>query len=129
MLEIFMTSYVIGTCDAFIKEAVFITICYITVLYQFCLTHTHTHTQLLMQNFVYRHLHRAGHVGRFVIASEEAIAKGIRRIVALTGPEALKVNEAKLIYWNSSESYAQNGINVAKWYYNKVAVAVKSYFL
>jgi alanyl-tRNA synthetase len=37
-------------------------------------------------------LHRAGHVGRFVIASEEAIAKGIRRIVALTGPEALKVN-------------------------------------
>jgi alanyl-tRNA synthetase len=74
-------------------------------------------------------LHRAGHVGRFVIASEEAIAKGIRRIVALTGPEALKVNEAKLIYWNSSESYAQNGINVAKWYYNKVAVAVKSYFL
>ncbi|XP_021935281.1 alanine--tRNA ligase, cytoplasmic isoform X2 [Zootermopsis nevadensis] len=36
------------------------------------------------------HLHRAGHIGRFVITSEEAIAKGIRRIVALTGPEALK---------------------------------------
>ncbi|PNF25968.1 Alanine--tRNA ligase, cytoplasmic [Cryptotermes secundus] len=36
------------------------------------------------------HLHRAGHVGKFVIASEEAIAKGIRRIVALTGPEASK---------------------------------------
>nr|CAD7429496.1 unnamed protein product [Timema monikensis] len=36
------------------------------------------------------HLHRAGHIGDFVIASEEAIAKGIRRIVALTGPEACK---------------------------------------
>ncbi|XP_069688012.1 alanine--tRNA ligase, cytoplasmic [Periplaneta americana] len=36
------------------------------------------------------HLHRAGHIGGFVIASEEAIAKGIRRIVALTGPEASK---------------------------------------
>uniref|UniRef100_A0A2R5LM37 Alanine--tRNA ligase n=1 Tax=Ornithodoros turicata TaxID=34597 RepID=A0A2R5LM37_9ACAR len=36
------------------------------------------------------HLKRAGHVGDFVIASEEAIAKGIRRIVALTGPEAAK---------------------------------------
>lgn len=36
------------------------------------------------------HLQRAGHIGDFVIASEEAIAKGIRRIVALTGPEAAK---------------------------------------
>ncbi|XP_034231223.1 alanine--tRNA ligase, cytoplasmic [Thrips palmi] len=36
------------------------------------------------------HLQRAGHIGDFVIASEEAIAKGIRRIVALTGPEAQK---------------------------------------
>jgi alanyl-tRNA synthetase len=36
------------------------------------------------------HLERAGHVGDFVISSEEAIAKGIRRIVALTGPEAAK---------------------------------------
>lgn len=42
---------------------------------------------------LFRHLHRAGHIGRFVITSEEAIAKGIRRIVALTGPEALKVND------------------------------------
>lgn len=38
------------------------------------------------------HLQRAGHIGDFVIASEEAIAKGIRRIVALTGPEASKVS-------------------------------------
>lgn len=36
------------------------------------------------------HLRNAGHIGDFVIASEEAIAKGIRRIVALTGPEAAK---------------------------------------
>lgn len=36
------------------------------------------------------HLRYSGHIGDFVIASEEAIAKGIRRIVALTGPEAAK---------------------------------------
>ncbi|EDX04231.1 GD22412 [Drosophila simulans] len=35
-------------------------------------------------------LRRSGHIMDFVISSEEAIAKGIRRIVALTGPEALK---------------------------------------
>lgn len=34
------------------------------------------------------HLQNVSHIGRIVIASEEAIAKGIRRIVALTGPEA-----------------------------------------
>ena len=50
-----------------------------------------------MWNFsLFRHLHRAGHIIGFVIASEEAIAKGIRRIVALTGPEALKVTEIPL---------------------------------
>jgi len=43
----------------------------------------------------FRHLHRAGHIKGFVIASEEAIAKGIRRIVALTGPEASKVTGKK----------------------------------
>nr|CAI5863797.1 unnamed protein product [Callosobruchus analis] len=36
------------------------------------------------------HVQYAGHIGNFVITSEEAIAKGIRRIVALTGPEANK---------------------------------------
>lgn len=36
------------------------------------------------------HLQQSGHIGDFVISSEEAIAKGIRRIVALTGPEATK---------------------------------------
>lgn len=36
------------------------------------------------------HLHQTGHIGEYVIVSEEGIAKGIRRIVALTGPEAVK---------------------------------------
>ncbi|KAL9708167.1 hypothetical protein quinque_011685 [Culex quinquefasciatus] len=36
------------------------------------------------------HLHQSGHMVDFVITTEEAIAKGIRRIVALTGPEAIK---------------------------------------
>lgn len=36
------------------------------------------------------HLKRAGHIGKMVIVSEEAIAKGIRRIIALTGTEAVK---------------------------------------
>ena len=38
------------------------------------------------------HLRRAGHMGDFVIVTEEAIAKGIRRIVAITGNEAKKVS-------------------------------------
>merc|ERR1719356_1087974 len=44
------------------------------------------------------HLRRAGHMEHMVIASEEAIAKGIRRIVALTGPEAIKaLNKERLL--------------------------------
>ncbi|XP_060517210.1 alanine--tRNA ligase, cytoplasmic [Cylas formicarius] len=34
------------------------------------------------------HVHRTAHIGDFVITSEEAVAKGIRRIVAVTGAEA-----------------------------------------
>ena len=34
------------------------------------------------------HLFRSWHIADFDIVTEEAIAKGIRRIVALTGPEA-----------------------------------------
>uniref|UniRef100_S4RAB6 Alanine--tRNA ligase n=1 Tax=Petromyzon marinus TaxID=7757 RepID=S4RAB6_PETMA len=37
------------------------------------------------------HLQNSGHAGSFVIVTEEAIAKGIRRIVAVTGTEATKV--------------------------------------
>ena len=40
-----------------------------------------------------RHLQRSGHMQSFVLVSEEAISKGIRRIVALTGPEALKAEK------------------------------------
>ncbi|KAM4614387.1 alanine--tRNA ligase, cytoplasmic [Discoglossus pictus] len=36
------------------------------------------------------HLQNSGHAGSFVIVTEEAIAKGIRRIVAVTGAEAQK---------------------------------------
>ncbi|KAK6185433.1 hypothetical protein SNE40_007670 [Patella caerulea] len=36
------------------------------------------------------HLRRAGHIGAMVIVSEDAISKGIRRIIAVTGSEALK---------------------------------------
>jgi alanyl-tRNA synthetase len=44
-------------------------------------------------------------MGNFVIASEEAIAKGIRRIIALTGPEAAKaLNKA-----NQLENQVQIG--------------------
>lgn len=39
------------------------------------------------------HLQRTGHMQSFVLVSEEAISKGIRRIVALTGPEALKAEK------------------------------------
>lgn len=44
------------------------------------------------------HLHKTGHIGEYVIVSEEGIAKGIRRIVALTGPEAIKaMNKLNLL--------------------------------
>ncbi|KAJ2953574.1 hypothetical protein O0L34_g1178 [Tuta absoluta] len=44
------------------------------------------------------HLHKTGHIGEYVIVSEEGIAKGIRRIVALTGPEAIKaVNKQSIL--------------------------------
>ena len=47
----------------------------------------------IYQNYLcsFRHVKRSGHIGDFVISAEEAIAKGIRRIVAITGPEASKV--------------------------------------
>lgn len=41
--------------------------------------------------FLKRHLKQSGHIDSFAIVSEEAISKGIRRIVALTGHEAQKV--------------------------------------
>lgn len=34
------------------------------------------------------HVKRSSHIGDFVISSEEAIAKGVRRVIAITGPDA-----------------------------------------
>ncbi|KAK3086415.1 hypothetical protein FSP39_018170 [Pinctada imbricata] len=36
------------------------------------------------------HLKRSGHIGNMVIVSEEAISKGVRRIIAVTGSEAVR---------------------------------------
>jgi alanyl-tRNA synthetase len=42
------------------------------------------------------HVQKTGHIGRFIIASEEGIAKGVRRIVALTGlPAQLGIKRAE----------------------------------
>nr|XP_039260162.1 alanine--tRNA ligase, cytoplasmic-like [Styela clava] len=38
------------------------------------------------------HLLNSGHAGKFIIVSEEAIAKGIRRIVGVTGAEAARAD-------------------------------------
>lgn len=46
------------------------------------------------------HLLRSGHIVDFIITSEEAIAKGIRRIVALTGPEAEKARKKTTLLEN-----------------------------
>lgn len=46
-----------------------------------------------MYNF--RHLRNSGHAAPFVIVSEEAIPKGIRLIVAVTGAEAQNVSGQK----------------------------------
>ena len=46
------------------------------------------------------HLHQSGHMVDFIITSEEAIAKGIRRIVALTGPEAEKARKKTALLEN-----------------------------
>jgi alanyl-tRNA synthetase len=46
------------------------------------------------------HLHQSGHIVDFIITSEEAIAKGVRRIVALTGPEADKARKKTALLEN-----------------------------
>ncbi|CAH2243143.1 jg14436 [Pararge aegeria aegeria] len=52
------------------------------------------------------HLHQTGHIGDYVIVSEEGIAKGIRRIVALTGPEATKALNKMSILENEVNNVA-----------------------
>ncbi|XP_036202093.1 alanine--tRNA ligase, cytoplasmic isoform X2 [Myotis myotis] len=50
------------------------------------------------------HLQNSSHAGAFVIVSEEAIAKGIRRIVAVTGAEAQKALATAVIpQWQKDE--------------------------
>ena len=49
------------------------------------------------------HLHYTKHIEDFIIASEEAIAKGIRRMVALTGPEATKAQKKAAVLQNHLE--------------------------
>ena len=58
------------------------------VKYVLCL-----HQLLTLVIPIVRHLQRTGHMGDFVLVTEEAIAKGIRRIVAMTGHEAGKVGQ------------------------------------
>ena len=41
----------------------------------------------------FSHVLQAGHIGHFIIVTEEAVSKGIRRIVALTGEEAVTVRD------------------------------------
>ena len=48
--------------------------------------------------FVFSHIVNSGHIGHFVIVTEEAIAKGIRRIVAVTGHEAQRVGNLVVFY-------------------------------
>ena len=45
-----------------------------------------------MNGFCCRHLKRSSDLGSVVIVTEEAIAKGIRRMVAVTGAEATRVS-------------------------------------
>lgn len=52
------------------------------------------------------HLQQSGHIIDFVITTEEAISKGVRRMVALTGPEATKALK--------KTEYFENEINKLK---------------
>ncbi|XP_074103086.1 alanine--tRNA ligase, cytoplasmic [Cotesia typhae] len=65
------------------------------------------------------HLHYTGHIGDFVIASEEAIAKGIRRIVALTGPEAAKALKKAEILQNRVNAIEENMANDKEFKFTK----------
>lgn len=54
------------------------------------------------------HLRRSGHVGQFYIVSEEAISKGIRRIIAVTGTEAAKARHRLEMLEKSVTRLTQN---------------------
>lgn len=83
----------------------------------YLLTKNITYKHFLILIFFYRHLHYTGHIKNFIIVSEEAIAKGIRRIVALTGPEAIKAQKKTSMLQNYLDELQitieadKNGIN------------------
>lgn len=61
------------------------------------------------------HLANSEHIEKFVIISEEAIAKGIRRIIAVTGGEALKAHKkADSLERDVSEITARIGKEIAE---------------
>eukprot|EP00064_Thunnus_orientalis_P001797 superscaffoldBa00000123_g1800 len=63
-----------------------------------------TRVTLLSLSLIRSHLRNSGHAAPFVIVSEEAIAKGIRRIVAVTGTEAQKsIGTAVISQWQKDE--------------------------
>ncbi|XP_071785467.1 alanine--tRNA ligase, cytoplasmic-like [Asterias amurensis] len=70
------------------------------------------------------HLQNSGHIGSFVITTEEAIAKGIRRIVAITGEDADKAISRGKTMESSIEKLAKeiqdNGQNNQKLLTRKV---------
>ena len=67
-------------------------------MFVFIIQNEEQHIAMIL--YCFSHLQRAGHMEDFVIVTEEAIAKGIRRIVACTGNEAHKVrpNMMKIHY-------------------------------
>ena len=51
-----------------------------------------------MTSLAFRHVAKTGDIKNFVITEESGIAKGIRRIVAVTGHEAQEVTRQAEIY-------------------------------
>jgi len=61
------------------------------------------------------HLEATGQIGRFAIVAEEAVAKGVRRIVAVTGPTALRVEaEGRALLKEAEQLKSQPPQRIAK---------------
>ncbi|XP_019864269.1 PREDICTED: alanine--tRNA ligase, cytoplasmic-like [Amphimedon queenslandica] len=57
------------------------------------------------------HLRSSGHIQSFAIVTEEAIAKGIRRIVALTGMEAVKAHKRAAVIQERVDALCSTVLN------------------